>query len=264
MNLREFNEWISHHVQLFPTLQAKLDQYPETLGKWTRLLESVDVSQAKLITDAMADGTIEPPPAYEWDRLPAVIIREAKLSASRQMAAESEPYHKSRGASNVAEAYQAFLDAHDAGKSLEACKKAMADVLGPVDQEQAQRYGCKICWDSGLVSVWHFYSIRAFLSGTIDEPGQKRTMTCPCSCFRGDEFVKEEFANSRQQQEWKGWTQGTTRYHPDRYAALDGNGSVQSEESFANLADFVQRLKAGETEHPYNGLSKNSTVEWEY
>ena len=263
MTKEEFRSWISYHTGLFPTLQAKLEKNPGIPQKWSYLLSSVSLEEAKLVTASMSDGSLEPPAAYEWDRLPAMVLQEVRANQTRT-STESEPYQKSRGESNLGAAFQAFVDAQDEGKSLAECKEAMNAVMGPMNERNSARYKCLHCCDTGLVSVWSNYSIRSLLAGRIEEKGEKRGMTCPCSCYLGGAYVREDFANSRQKQEWKGWTNEKSRFSKEVYAELDASRNPDSEESLALLEQFVERLKAGQTEHSFNGLSLNSTKEWEY
>lgn len=80
MNADQFAVWLSAHFAAFPDTQkwiSSTDKPSETINVWAKVLSDTDANAAIEVTERMARGDIEPPPAYERERTAAIIRREA-------------------------------------------------------------------------------------------------------------------------------------------------------------------------------------------
>jgi hypothetical protein len=80
VNAGEFQVWLSAHFAAFPDTQkwiSNTDQPADTIKVWAKVLSETDGAAAIEVTERMARGDIEPPPAYERERTAAVVRREA-------------------------------------------------------------------------------------------------------------------------------------------------------------------------------------------
>ena len=79
---------------------------------------------------------------------------------------------------------------------------------------------CGLCMGSGLVSVYQWSTVRAYLDGRLGDPPDRsllRTWDVPCRCPDGIKFVWSD-PDSRPPASWHGYSP-EQRYDPDRCCA---------------------------------------------
>lgn len=99
MTRDEFDVWLSGHLAAFPDTQrwlSGIDTPAETLNVWAKVLSETDANAAVEVTERMARGDLDPPPAYERERTAAHVRREAQKIYFSLQTAKRHAYDEPR------------------------------------------------------------------------------------------------------------------------------------------------------------------------
>ena len=259
MNSAEMNKWIKEHSRWFPTVRAKLKENPDIVELWRRVLSDVQLEDALLVSESMGTGELEPPAAYEWDRLAAIVLRECKqLEYARLPDSESvSRYEIQEPMGSLGKAYRAFLSVLDDGGTEQEAKAKMGEILMVDSTGREESFRCLECRDTGLVTVWSFESVRAFMTNQTGGNSWKQSMSAPCCCDKGEKFVRTEFKSTAEQKNWRGWKSHSVRFADERYARLFNSNPLHPD-SLPFLEEFVRKIRNWETPYVYNGETRES------
>ncbi len=124
MTKQEFDQWCKSLFVAFPSILEKLQKSGtplETRQAWFKALRSLDHRAVMWCLESWQDGSLEPPAAYEWDRVhlitrSCVALRIDRERKSREVQEITKPYKQLPGTphtdSNMAAAVQSLRTKH--------------------------------------------------------------------------------------------------------------------------------------------------------
>lgn len=232
MTPQEFREWTADLSKHFPSIAAWLNDLgaqrkADLLSLWQRVLGDVALADALEVNWRMFRGDDQPVGQYTHER-------ERAASHVRSLA---RALHRTSEPSEADTVYTASRFSPTRGKATRGVMariqelveggmdkgKAIEQVMGKLKTREP-RYHCHLCQDSGLVTVWSWWSMQAVradgiaaedAANNLDNPANRRTMAVACQCKSGDKFVGE----TDPKQRIKRWPEDR-RYTSERYFAI--------------------------------------------
>ena len=249
MNRIETIDWITNHGHAFPDFAVwiasiqPLEKRSKLIDAWSEALQDVEPRDAKAVTSRMLSGDDPAIPAYERELTPAKVRTLAKANRDRRTDRDrqtksrqtGEPIsrHRSNGPS-AGELYRSMLALMDANPTMTA-REAAEQIMPPATND-GLRFNCRLCLDSGLVTVWSSVSVRAALYGELDQKDKRRTCAAPCKCPEGSKKIWS--GNGDPPPAWRGWRSTEAMYDPSVHCISHG-GDTDSPDAIAKFKEWV-------------------------
>jgi len=225
----EFMIWWSDYCEKFPSVLKYIERLGTKAGKallrtWADALKGTPIRHALIVNKAMSVGDLEPVGNYDNEReRTAVIIKRAVARRLESERAHAKPAVEmlptkmpSRSPSfDIRGALDKVEQLVNSGRTRE---EAVREALPTAElDEPGPRYLCGLCCDGGLVSVWHFESMRAWRTDPelLNEARYRLSMMTPCECEQGRAKVLEP--GQLRPTGWTGWTRQEAIYSPRRH-----------------------------------------------
>jgi hypothetical protein len=239
MNTKEFRDWIAFHYECFPEMRRWIDQTEsptKTLDAWREALSDCDMGDCFDASKAMLAGDLEPPAAYDRERLPGMIRKFCKVRRSERMQrAKDREILQSASRSGkcqpigplLREARELGFAKRDGEITDEEHELKLADIIqraGTDPKAPEPRYSCPTCNDSGVVLVWHPREVDRYrrFKRTPRRLGAAVSCRCPNAKKAPDTFddrfhfpLRFGTPTPKEQEQMKAWVDQTARRHSD-------------------------------------------------
>lgn len=192
----EFGEWLKDYDEAFPASaewRKNLPAREATMRHWYQdtfvNLEKVDCWQ---VTRLMVKGELTPIEAFKREQTPSIIAAYAAVTRRRRVGAQAE------------KAFEPEYLADQRGQRFEVlgvAKQILNSIAGgctpteaceihlpPVDPDEAPRYRCLLCKDTGWCNVWHVTAMHAARTDSFDRRRHTTMATMACNCPAGDKY----------------------------------------------------------------------------
>lgn len=239
MNANEFRDWLAFHCESFPEFRRWLDQTDspsKTLDAWREALSDCEMGDCFAASKAMLAGDLEPPAAYERERLPGMVRKFCKIRRSErvQKAKDREILLAASRSGKcqpigplLREARELGFAKRDGEITDEEHERKLADILqraGSDPKAPEPRYSCPNCNDSGVVLVWHPREVDRYRR--FKRPPRRIGAAVSCSCpnaKKAPDTYDEGFhfrlrfgtPTPKEQEQMKAWVDQTARRHSD-------------------------------------------------
>lgn len=195
MTNNEFQTWLTDFTAAFPGLGEWIEKLPAkkaTMRHWfENVFVNIEFADAWAVTRRMFKGDDAMVAAYDREKLPQIIASLADRARDRRLNPTGEFIPEYVEAGNRKKKFDLIgicskiQAAMKGGMSpIEACEKH----LPATDPEEAPRYKCLDCRDTGMVSVWHVTAMAAAKRGTFDRKRHTSLCKIRCRCFAGDRY----------------------------------------------------------------------------
>lgn len=239
MNKSEFGDWLAFHYECFPELRRWIDgtESPgKTLDAWREALKDCELSDCFDASKAMLAGDLEPPAAYERERLPGMVRKFCKIRRSErvQRARDREVLQSASRSGKcqpigplLREARELGFAKRDGEITDEEHERKLADILkraGSDPKAPRPRFSCETCSDSGVVMIWHPREVERYrrLKQTPRRIGAAVSCACPNAKKAPDRFderihfqIRFGTPTEKEQARMTEWVDQTARRHSD-------------------------------------------------
>lgn len=196
MTIEEFTKWLDDFRAAFPGTSEWVEKLPAkkaTMRHWFEdCFVNVEFVDAWQVTRQMVKGDYPPIAAFDREKIPQIVSAYSDLACKRRLrgpAREIVPeymeFKKDKGHFDLKGICSKIKSAISGGLTpQEACDKH----LPAADQDDATRYRCLYCNDTGFANVWHVTAMHAAKHGKFDIRRHTSRCAIRCCCKAGNKY----------------------------------------------------------------------------